>query len=147
MQFHILCCNAGRQGFGGRPGEQTDLTCDRNPTCNLAMYANQSRMLDTVLSYATAHPSSKMVVVLYTALPMNITALVPDPRVSAIVQAYYPQHLGGQAVVDVLTGKINPAGRLVSTWPTEYDESLHGEIGNYTMIGANDMSSVACLPD
>jgi hypothetical protein len=30
-------------GFGGRPGEQTDLTCDRNPTCNLTMYANQSR--------------------------------------------------------------------------------------------------------
>eukprot|EP01044_Picomonas_judraskeda_P005560 COSAG03_NODE_529_length_7125_cov_25.402220_1_plen_307_part_00 len=122
-------------GFGGRPGEQTDLTCDRNPTCNLTMYRNQSRMLDTVLAHIDSTPGSKLVVVLYTTLPMNITGLVSDTRVSAIVQAYYPQHWGGQAVVDVLTGKINPAGRLVNTWPKSYDESLHGEIGNYSMIG------------
>jgi hypothetical protein len=54
-------------------------------------------------------------------------------RVSAIVQAYYPQHWGGQAVVDVLTGKVNPAGRLVNTWPKEYDEALHGKIGAETL--------------
>ena len=72
-------------GFGGRPGEQTDLTCDRNPTCNLTMYPNQTRMLETVLAHIDSHPKSKLILVLFTTLPMNITALVSDPRVSAIV--------------------------------------------------------------
>ena len=51
-------------------------------------------MLETVLAHIDSAPrdkqrggsKSKLVVVLYTALPMNITALVTDPRVSAIVQ-------------------------------------------------------------
>lgn len=107
-------------GFGGRPGEQTDLTCDRGLTnltggCNLAMFHNQSKMLETVL--ATGKP---VIIVLFTTLPMNITALVPDKRVNAILQAYYPQHHGGQAIVDVITGHVNPSARLVATWPKEY---------------------------
>ena len=119
-------------GFGGRPGEQTDLTCDRakGTACNLTRYANQTRMLQTALAL-----NKPLVLVLFTALPMHITDLVSDARVRAIVQAYYPQHTGGQAVVDVLSGKVNPAGRLIATWPKEYDESLSGKIGNYTMLG------------
>jgi hypothetical protein len=69
-------------GFGGRPGEQTDLT-------NLSMYSNQSVMLETAL--AAGKP---LIIVMFTNLPMEITKLVADPRVSAIVQAYYPQHWG-----------------------------------------------------
>ena len=39
-------------GFGGKPGEQTDLTCDRahGTACNLTRYANQTQMLETVLA-------------------------------------------------------------------------------------------------
>ena len=110
-------------GFGGRPGEQTDLK-------NLSLYPNQTKMLNTVL--ATKKP---VILVLFTNLPADITALVPDPRVNAIVQAYYPQHWGGKAIVDVLTGAYNPGGRLIATWPKVYDPALHGDIGNYTMLG------------
>ena len=104
-------------GFGGRPGEQTDLTCGcpagnchSGTACNLTRYANQTQMLETVL--ATKKP---VVLVLYTTLPMHITDLVANAGVHAIIQGYYPQHVGGQAVADVLTGKINPGGRLIST--------------------------------
>lgn len=119
-------------GFGGKPGEQTDLTCDRahGTACDLARYANQTAMLETVL--ATKIP---LILVLFTTLPMHITDLVANAGVRAIVQAYYPQHVGGQAVADVITGRVNPAGRLISTWPKQYDESLSGKISNYTMIG------------
>ena len=89
-------------GFGGRPGEQTDLTCDRahGTACNLTRYANQTRMLQAALS--TEKP---IVLVLFTTLPMHITDIVGNPQIKAIIQAYYPQHVGGQAVVDVITGK------------------------------------------
>ncbi|MCS7105323.1 MAG: glycoside hydrolase family 3 C-terminal domain-containing protein [Thermofilaceae archaeon] len=38
-------------------------------------------------------------------------------RVPCLVQAWYPGELGGLAVVDVLFGDYNPAGRLPFTWP------------------------------
>lgn len=110
-------------GFGGRPGENTDIS-------SLELYANQTVMLGAAL--ATGKP---IILVLFTALPCNITGLVANPQIRAIVQAGYPQHWGGPAVVDVLTGAYNPGGRLVITWPRAYDPSLHGDIGNYTMIG------------
>ena len=112
-------------GFGGKPGENVDLV-------NLSFYANQTRMLRSVLD-----ANKPVVLVLFTAMPVDIAALVPHSLIKAIIQAYYPQHWGGQAIVDVLTGKHNPAGRLVATWPKRYDAALHGEIGNYTMIGTH----------
>jgi len=111
-------------GFGGRPGENTDLT-------SLELYSNQTVLLAMALA-----TGKDIVLVLFTALPPNITGLVANPQIRAIIMAYYPQHHGGTAVVDVMTGKVNPAGRLVSTWPIAgYDPKLHGEIGNYSMIG------------
>jgi beta-glucosidase len=114
-------------GFGGRPGENTDLGSEQK---DLELYANQTLLIDAAL--ATGKP---IILVLFTALPANITGLVANPAIRAIVQAYYPQHHGGTAVVDVLTGKVNPAGRLVMTWPKAYDKTLHGDIGDYRMLG------------
>jgi beta-glucosidase len=89
-------------GFGGRPGENTDLGSEQK---DFELYANQTLLIDAAL--ATGKP---IILVLFTALPANITGLVANPAIRAIVQAYYPQHHGGTAVVDVLTGKVNPAG-------------------------------------
>ena len=146
-------------GFGGRPGENTDLGGKEN--VGLELYANQTLLIDAAL--ATGKP---VIVVLFTALPCNISGLVANPAIRAIVQAYYPQHHGGTAVVDVLTGKVNPAGtslvglgqrpglilalaahaltlalalalagRLVMTWPRTYNATLHGDIDDYRMLG------------
>ena len=73
-------------GFGGKPGEQTDLK-------DLSLYANQTVMVETVLAMG-----KPVILVLFTNLPVNITALVANPSVKAIVQAYYPQHWGGQVL-------------------------------------------------
>ena len=116
-------------GFGGRPGENTDLGSEQK---ELELYSNQTQLLDAAL--ATGAP---IILVLFTALPCNITGIIQNPQIRAVVQAGYPQHHGGTAIVDVLTGKVNPAGRLVVTWPKAYNASLHGDIGDYRMLNTS----------
>jgi hypothetical protein len=61
-------------GFGGRPGEQTDLTCDRahGTACNLTRYANQTKMLETVLAL-----NKPVVLVLFTVSVRSEAVVTP----------------------------------------------------------------------
>lgn len=66
---------------------------------------------------AAANPN--VVVVLETGNPVTMPWL---DKVKAVVQAWYPGQEGGQAITDVLTGKVNPSGRLPVTYPASIDQ-------------------------
>ena len=85
-------------------------TCDEfagGDKKTLLLPSNQRKLLEDVL--ALGKPTA---VVLLSGSALN----VDDPRIGALVQAWYPGALGGQAVGELLFGGFSPSGRLPVTF-------------------------------
>jgi beta-glucosidase len=95
--------------FGIRSeGESYDLA-------DLSLPWGQDAVIDAI---ATANPNT--IVVLQTGNP---TSMPWRDKVKAIVQAWYPGQAGGKAIAEVLTGVVNPSGRLPITIPESLDQT------------------------
>lgn len=81
---------------------------------NITLPGKQLELLQAVHSAAR-----KVVVVLINGGPIDITWA--KHNVPAIVEAFYPGQLGGDAVTRVLYGEVSPSGRLPVTF---YDASV-----------------------
>ncbi|WP_242147293.1 glycoside hydrolase family 3 C-terminal domain-containing protein [Sphingomonas sp. BAUL-RG-20F-R05-02] len=75
----------------------------------IALPAAQSDLLDALA--ATGKP---LVVVLQSGSALALGA--QEAKARAVLEAWYPGEAGGQAIADVLSGKINPSGRLPVTF-------------------------------
>jgi beta-glucosidase len=81
---------------------------------NIRLPDNQRELIS-----ALYHTGKKIVVV------MNCGAVVEMPfidRVDAIVHAYLAGEAGAKAVLNVLTGRVNPSGKLAETYPYGYPD-------------------------
>jgi beta-glucosidase len=87
---------------------------------DLTLPWGQDAIIDTVASV-----NSNTIVVLETGNPV---AMPWCDKVKAIVQAWYPGQAGGQAIAEVLTGKVNPSGRLPITFPKSLSQTPRPEL-------------------
>jgi len=76
---------------------------------NLSLPDKQDDLIATV-----AEANANTVVVLETGGPVTMPWL---PKVSAVLEAWYPGSDGGEAIAGVLVGEVNPSGRLPATFP------------------------------
>ena len=80
----------------------------------------------------TAQQNANTVVVLYCGAPIDMSDWIDD--VAAVVWAGYVGQVGNYALADILTGKVNPSGKLTETFPlTEYAYPAHRTFMNSTV--------------
>ena len=110
--------------------------CDAD---DLRLPGAQAELLDALLD--TGKP---VVVVLLTGRPYALGAVVD--RAAAIVQAFFPGEEGAGAVAGVLSGRVNPSGRLpvqVASTPGGSPATyLHAPLGAKSGISAADPTPV-----
>ncbi|MDR2326520.1 MAG: glycoside hydrolase family 3 C-terminal domain-containing protein [Acidovorax sp.] len=90
---------------------------ERFDSPDMALPFGQDALIEAL---AQAHPH--VVVVLETGNPV----VMPwHDKVQAIVQAWFPGQAGAQAIAEVLTGAVNPSGRLPISFPVNVEQTPH----------------------
>lgn len=112
-----------------------------NDAADLRLPGDQYRMLDRVLA-ACADSGSRAVVVVLSGRPYALGDFVD--RAHAIVQGFFPGEAGGEALWDVLTGVVNPSGKLPVSIPRSSGGQpgtyLHSRLAGHTEVSALDPS-------
>lgn len=87
---------------------------------DLSLPWGQDAVIDAV---ASVNPNT--IVVLETGNPVSMPW---RNKVKAIVQAWYPGQAGARAIAEILSGKVNPSGRLPVTFPESLNQTPRPEL-------------------
>ncbi|HEU5290873.1 MAG TPA: glycoside hydrolase family 3 C-terminal domain-containing protein [Cyclobacteriaceae bacterium] len=101
--------------IGRNAGEGTDRKVEGNYYLSKSEKAFVKNVAD-----AFHAKNKKVIAVLNIAGPIDVTQW--RDQVDAILLAWLPGLEGGNAITDVLTGKVNPSGKLATTFPAIYTD-------------------------
>ncbi|KAH7039886.1 glycoside hydrolase superfamily [Microdochium trichocladiopsis] len=95
-------------------------------------YALPLRQSDLILAVAAESAATGVptVVFINSGSPVDCTPWINS--VDAVVQAWFPGQEYGTALVDVLTGKVSPSGRLPTTVPRSIENTGAGDMTGKT---------------
>ena len=97
-------------------GIRFDLISEEQP---LEITGDQKQLLTDVI--AAKKPGSKLVVIVQTS---NAKAIGDwESSADAILTAYHPGQEGARILAKILTGKINPSGKLSQSWPSRTQDT------------------------
>jgi len=102
--YIVLC--VGENSYCETPGNLDELTLSEN---------------QTALALALQETGKPVILVLNEGRPRLIRKI--EPGAAAIVQTYLPGNFGGDALADILSGDVNPSGKLPYTYP-KYEQGL-----------------------
>lgn len=69
----------------------------------------------------TSAVNENTVVIIFAGAPIDMHEWID--HVAAVVYVGFPGERGGEAIVNVLTGKVNPSGKLTETFPLRYEDT------------------------
>ncbi|HUD23202.1 MAG TPA: glycoside hydrolase family 3 C-terminal domain-containing protein [Acidobacteriaceae bacterium] len=92
---------------------------------------------DLVAAVAAANPNT--IVVLENGGPVNMPWA---GRVKGIVESWYPGIGGGEAIANILFGRVNPSGKLPVTFAASDDQLPHPKVTGLTERTGNNADAV-----
>ncbi|MCC9065467.1 glycoside hydrolase family 3 C-terminal domain-containing protein [Flavobacterium piscisymbiosum] len=116
MAKKAASCEIAFVTLGRNSGEGGDRVVDND----FNMANEEIEMLDKISK--AFHAKGKKVVVILNIGGVIETASWKD-KVDAILLAWQPGQEGGHSVADVVSGKINPSGKLTMTFPAKYSDT------------------------
>ena len=81
------------------------------------------------LAAALAKVNKRLVTVIVSGGPVDISTV--NEVSGALVASWFNGSMGGQALAEVLTGKISPSGKLPMTWPKKLEDVPAYATGTY----------------
>lgn len=115
---YILLC-LGENSYTETPGNLNELNISEN---------------QLALANAMIKTGKRVILILNEGRPRIISKI--EPGVAAIVHTYLPGNYGADALADILTGAVNPSGKLPITYP-RYTNSLTPYIHKHSDQTAN----------
>lgn len=105
--------------FGNADSGEDYITVDGNQgdRNNLTLWGNADALIAHV---ASINPNT--IVVLHTVGPVIVEAFKNHPNITALLWAGLPGQESGNAITDVLYGKVNPQAKSVFTWGKQRED-------------------------
>jgi beta-glucosidase len=110
---YVVARSAGE--FADRTATQGDYYLGETEQANLELLGATYKTLVVVLNVGGMYD-----VAAYQDINDRVVNAEDGRAIDAILLAGQPGQQGGQAIVDVLTGAVNPSGKLTDTWASQY---------------------------
>ena len=96
-------------------GTNSDWETEGNDRANLDLPSNQNELIETICKL-----NKNTVVVLNTGSPCEMPWI---DNAKAILQCWFPGQEFGNSLADILIGKVNPSGKLPTTFPKKLSDT------------------------
>ena len=96
-------------------GTNSDWETEGNDRADFNLPANQNKLIEAILE-----ANQNTVVVINTGSPIHMPW---EKKAKAIIQTWFAGQEFGNALVDVLSGEVNPSGKLPTTFPVKIEDT------------------------
>ena len=96
-------------------GTNSDWETEGNDRADFNLPANQNKLIEAILE-----TNQNTVVVINTGSPIHMPW---EKKAKAIIQTWFAGQEFGNALVDILSGKVNPSGKLPTTFPVRIEDT------------------------
>ena len=123
---YITCQEDGDQCIEAEARDRASNNNPHNTPMDFGTGLPKEQMaLLNMLSKGDIKTTTPIVLVIMSGSGVSVPTLQQSPNVRAIIQLFYPGEEGGNALADVIYGKISPSGRLPVTVPTDESQVRH----------------------